>query len=436
MSTKEDKFYGWVLVSIVFVVYLINASFPFYGASVINTYMAKSLNLSKSMLGLGFSVFQVTIALSSPLAGYCVTRYGSRFTFTIGALTIFLGAVLMVSVVTNAWLFVIVFGVILSTGISLGSMIPAQTTVTYWFKRRKALAMAVVLSAAGVGAIVSTPLMDRVITAFDHNWKAGWFLVIAIAPISALLAALGVRNKPEDLGQIQDGARPEENAADVSTAGKIYQSSESWTTKDALKSKTLWMIVFASIAFYTPFVTCVAHSLIHLQSLGCASDVSAVSLGLTVLFSIFGRLLAGYLGDRMEPRIIWFTALCFIAIGMFILINFSSFGNISIYPYAFFLGVGFGAAYVTLATIVGNYYGTQSFAAIMGAILPIIFLATALGPYIAGAVFDAQGTYTAAFYGLLALALSGAVVIAFAKPPIFASEKLGRTDYAAQTSKP
>ena len=417
MKTQRFSFYGWPLVGVLFLIYLINSTFPYYGASVINTYMARSLDLSKSMLGLGFSVFTVCLALSAPLVGYCITRRGIRFTFTMGGLVILLGAVLMATVVTSGWHFILVFGIVVGLGVNMSSAIPVQTGVTHWFRRRRALAMAIVLSSTGVGALVSTPLMNRVINGFGHDWRAGWLLVMTVALVSSLLAAIAVRNRPEDLGQVPDGAPPDNTPSEQSSAGRVYLSADSWTLTAALKTRAIWLIVFAGIAFLCPFVTCVAHSLVHLQAHGCSDTLAAWSLGLMAFFSILGRLLAGGLGDRIEPRRIWCTALCFMALGMLFLIHYANWGAIALYSYAFCMGAGMGGAYVCLATVVGNYFGPDHFASIMGAIFPIVFLMAGLAPYVAGFTYDLSGDYAAAFYGLTGLSIAGAVAILFAHPP-------------------
>ncbi|WP_319409419.1 MFS transporter [uncultured Desulfosarcina sp.] len=417
MATNKEYFYGWTLVGVMFMLYLINGTFPYYGASVINTHMAHSLDLSKSVLGLGFSVFTISLALSAPLVGFCITRRGIRFTFTMGGLIILVGAVLMATVVTSGWLFILVFGIVVGLGVSMGSAIPAQTGVTNWFRRRRAMAMAIVLSSTGIGAIVCTPLMNRVIVSFDHDWRAGWLLVIAMTVVSSFLAAIAVKNRPEDLGQVPDGIPGGSNPAVRTKAHHVYQSAGSWSLKASLGTRAIWLIVFAAIAFLCPFVTCVAHSLVHLQSLGCPDTLVVLSLGLMAFFSIIGRLLAGGLGDRVEPRRIWSVALFSTAMGMIFLIHFDDWGNAAVYLYAFCMGAGMGGAYVSLATIVGNYFGPRYFASIMGTIFPIIFLVAGVAPYAAGFNYDLQGNYTAAFYVLMVLSITGAVAILFAAPP-------------------
>ena len=45
---QNTRFYGWTLVGVLWVIYLLNLAFPSYGAGVINTFMAKDLGLDRS----------------------------------------------------------------------------------------------------------------------------------------------------------------------------------------------------------------------------------------------------------------------------------------------------------------------------------------------------------------------------------------------------
>jgi MFS family permease len=428
-SDPVNKFYGWILIGVFFCIYFLNSTFPYYGASVINSYMAKALALDRTILGLGFSIFTVSLALSSPIVSLSVNRIGTRWTLLAGCILIMIGALLMSVVVTASWHYLIVFGIIVGTGVSMGGVIPIQSGVTFWFKKRKALAMSIVLSAAGIGGIVAAPLLNKVISTSGNNWKLGWVVVAATATLSAAISVIAVRNKPEEMGQFPDGLPSDNNytnpsAADLSIQGQIYQSTRSWRVADALKTKSLWLIILASIAFLMPYITCVAHGVAHLQSSGYPQSLSALSVGLLVFFSIIGRIIGGVFGDRIEPRIIWSVALCFVVTGMSILGRSATLGPVSIYLYAFFMGTGMGAAYVCMATIIGNYFGAQAFASIMGTIFPIIFLAAAMGPFLAGFFYDRQGSYDNAFNGLTALAFIGAIMVLIAKPPLTAEPNL------------
>jgi MFS family permease len=425
-SGQANKFYGWILIGAFFCIYFMNSTFPYYGASVINAYMAKTLSLDRTTLGLGFSIFTVSLALSSPLVGFSVNKIGTRWTLLGGCILIMIGSLLMSAVVSESWHFIVVFGVIIGAGVSMGGVIPIQSGVTFWFKNQKALAMSIVLSAAGIGGLLAAPLLNKVISASNDNWKLGWGLVAATATIAGIISVLAVRNKPEDMGQFPDGKPPDvDSHASLSIPGKIYQTTQIWKIADALKTRSLWLIILASIAFLMPYITCVAHGVVHLQYTGYPQGLSALSVGLLVFFSIIGRIIGGVLGDRIEPRIIWGMALCFVMAGMMILVKIATLGVNSIYFYAFFMGTGMGAAYVCMATIVGNYFGAQSFASVMGAIFPVIFLAAALGPFLAGFIYDRMGSYDHAFYGLAALAFVGSGMVLMAKPPLTAESEAG-----------
>ena len=55
---NKPGFYGWKLVGVLFTLDFINMGFPYYGGSVINGYMIHEIQMSRSMLGLGFTVLR------------------------------------------------------------------------------------------------------------------------------------------------------------------------------------------------------------------------------------------------------------------------------------------------------------------------------------------------------------------------------------------
>ena len=420
MTKHDNKFYGRTLLLVLFIVYLINASFPYYAASVINAFMAKDLGLDRKSLGLGFTVFALSFGVFSSLAGFCVTKIGARLTLLVGEVILIIGSLLMAFVASQAWQYILFYGIILGFGTAMGGPMPAQATVTYWFKRRKALAMSIVLSATGVGALIAAPMLNNIIASTDGNWRIGWLVVTAFFVISAIITIFCVKNTPADIGQFPDGIPPEENAVDSLDTDPVkkmvvYQCNESWTLRNALKTKSLWMIVFACVAFMAAINICVAHGMIHLIDLGHPKSISALSVGILGMSTLIGKLFAGALGDRVEPRIIWAGALYLIIAGMMILTNATN--AWLMYLYAILVGTGVGAAYVCKATIVGNYFGVKAFAPVMGVVFPISSILAAASPFLAGIIYDYEGAYTSAFYGVSILAIISSILIFLAKPP-------------------
>jgi hypothetical protein len=90
---------------------------------------------------------------------------------------------------------------------------------------------------------------------------------------------------------------------------------------------------------------------------------------------------------------------------------------ISIYAYAVLVGTGFGGAFVSMSTLVGNYFGANAFASIMGFLLPLNTIFGSSTPFFAGLVYDQMGSYTWSFVGVSVLALLGGALLPFAHPP-------------------
>ncbi len=416
MPSAKKPFYGWKLAATFFGIGLINFAFPFYGGSLINVYMAEALGFSRTLLGSAVTVFMFTIGLAAVLAGYIVERFSIKMSILLGITTLMVTALLMSTVVANAWQFVLVFGVIGGTGSALANLVPIQTGINLWFRQRKAMVIAIVMCAAGVGAMIVTPLVQWVIDASSGDWRAAWLLILAALCISWLLSALFIVNRPEDIGQKIDGGDDASKDGEVPSASKVYKTLESWTLKEALSSRTYWILVYASVAFILVFNLAVAHGVAHLRDQGIDPDLAALSLGLLVLFSIIGRLAAGVLGDRIELRFIWAIAISFCAAGILLLLYTDT--SSAVYLYCLLTGVGFGASFVASSALVGNYFGQEAFASLYG--ISSAFAATlgATSPLLAGLIYDASGSYQAAIYVVALIAALAAVLTPFATPPV------------------
>ncbi len=418
--TEERKFYGWKLVAVLWILYFINVAFPYYGASVVNASMAKALSLDKVTLGLGFTVITLCWGLPGPLVALFLNKKGVRLSMFLGSLTITLGALLMALVVSKGWQYVLVFGVVIGVSLAFSTAIPAQTGVTLWFTRKRALALSIVMTSAGIGGFVAVPLLNKIIDLAQGNWTIAWFFTAAMSVVAAIVAILFVKNKPSDLGQVPDGISKSQEAqtsteAHAAASSRVYRAAEDWKTGDAVRTRVFWFILVAAVCFAWPVIITVAHGVIHLKELGHAPDTCAMAIGLLTLSSLGGRLLAGSIGDHLEPRYIWAIAMLLSTAGLLILLKATS--DIQVYLFAIILGLGYGASYICWPALVGNYFGANAFASILGTQTPITTLAIAPAPLIAGWVYDLQGSYHAALLLTAALSTLGAVLVFFAKPP-------------------
>jgi cyanate permease len=416
---ESRSFYGWKLLAALAVIVSINMGMNYAAAGVIIAPMAKDLGLSRGTLGLGSTVFLLCFGLTAPLVARAVNSLGARVSLCIGSLLVALGSILLATVARQGWHFVVCYGLLLGTGCAFGAMIPAQSCVTIWFEKRRAIALALVLVGAGLGGSISSPLLARFIAASQDNWRVGWFCLFSGALMAAVMSMLLVKNSPEEIGQVTDGNTRtlEEVSSDVALQrSRIYRTQDHWTVGDAMRTPVFWLLTLAAIGESAPGTAAVAHAIPHLRDLGHTPTAAGAALGFFSVCSIAGSLIAGFLCDRMDPRASWALCISVIGCGMFVATRADS--ELAMYAFTGMVGFGSGAALISWQATIGNYFGPTSFASILCAQLPVSNTIAAASPVLVGLVYDASNTYTPAFVGLGALSFVTAFFLYFANPPL------------------
>jgi len=413
--TRQSSFYGWKLLAIFWIILFANFAFPLYGASVVNTYMAEALHWDRTQLGLAYAIYQLMIGAPAPLIAILIAKKGVRFTAALGCAVVAAGAVLMSSVVHTSLQTDLVYGVMIGLGAMTGGVLVAQTGINRWFSRFKGLAITLVHTGGTFGGFVAARLLDKVIRAFNGNWRAGWWLMAGLSAVCAILA-LFVRERPADLGQLPDGAV--ENTASISSQSaakeRVHKTNEDWTLLDALRTPAIWLILISLLGFSAGYPLYIAHGNAHLRDLGYTPAQAASSISIMLLCALFGTLMFAAMADSVEPRLVWAVSSVVFAAGMLLAMRAS--GAAGLYLYAILLGTSFGACFSAMMVLPANYYGVKGYPTVISFMMVVGTTAGFLGSTIAGMVFDRFHSYTPVFYCVAALSLLAAVVLLLMKP--------------------
>jgi MFS family permease len=415
--TSERGFYGWKLVFVLWLLDFLNMGFPLYGGAVINTYMLKEIPMSRSTFGMGFTLLNLFVGLPSILVAASIVRWGIRKTFGIGSALILCGALWLSFIASRPWHYWVGFGVLAAAGISFGTIVPAATTITRWFSRYRGRAMAVTLSASGFAGFFVSPLINRILTANGGNWRQAWAVVAGIAILSAMVAFLFVKERPEDLGQFVDGA-PEGQLSPNSAARKALVTKFLWEPRQAYRTLPFWMILVGGIACQFPFFFFTAHWLLHLKGLGVSPADAAWAMGLFTLGAVFGRLIGGWLMDRVAARYAFILGLCCYFLGSFLAVRVSPGALWIAYSAAMLYGIGFGWSFICLNTVTGHFYGPAAFPRLNGMQLLLGAIFCSPAGYLGGKIFDTYRSYSLAFGICCLVAGIGIIALFFAKMPV------------------
>jgi MFS family permease len=334
----------------------------------------------------------------------------------------------MGTIVSKPWQYLLAFGVLSGIGIGFSGMFSVQSGITYWFRKKRAFAMSIALTGAGIGGFVAGNVLNYIINV-SGDWRMAWHFITVTCILTMIITALFVINRPEAVGQVPDGMEQNKEDEKQPYVGKVYKTLTDVKVSEVMRDRRIWFIIIALLALRFTYSMCIAHAILHLFDKGIPQAVAATAVGTMTLFSVLGRLGAGAIADKIEPRLVWFGGMIVFIAGFLSLM----FANSSLMAILFSIlaGMGFGSSYVCSAAMVGNYYGVNTFPAIMGIVFPAQMIFGAFAPLLAGIIFDKTQSYMASFAFGLAIMVIGAIAVLLAVTPRHESQIVFKENQAA-----
>lgn len=365
--------------------------------------MREDITLTETQAGLVFSVFSYVYHLLGPLVGFFMGRWGIRSVVGFGSAVAVLAFWLM-SRADSYGDCMLAFGVLGGIAIGFATILPSQTLASNWFLRYRARALAVVLGGGAVVGFFSNKYFGPAIIEY-WNWRTGWLVIAAISAVVGLVGVALIRSRPEDVGQLPDGGPATEEVSEDSTPAA--QAELDWTPAGAIRTYQFYVLVALAVAYGVPWGVISVYGRSHLENLGFPLAVAGSILGWRVLASLVGRLSA-LGGDYMTPQRLLAGVLLVEGVGTIGLV----FARTEAMAYAsvVLIGLGFGAAYVTIPVSFASFYGRRAFGATVGARFAITGLIGPAAPTIAGMIADATGSYEPAFLAMASTCLIGALI--------------------------
>jgi sugar phosphate permease len=411
----HKRFYGWPLVGLGFIFYGLGIAPAYYSWGFFAPEIIDELGISRQDIGEVFGTLTLMLSLTSVLAAITIERWGLRATVTVGASIAALGWYL-VGKADSLFDLYISYALIGGIGIGLSTLMPAQTLAVFWFRRFRARAIAIIFFGAAIFGAIVNPI-DAIVLE-NGGWRTAWVYISAISIFVAVVAAVFLRNRPEDIGQQVDGESATEPDAD-SPAAAVKTSvanspGDNFTLRQAITTPHFFIATFADIANAIPWRIITAHGRLHLETLGFAPTVAAAILGVRVGMSGVGRL-SGSLSDFVRPTHVMTCALLMSAIGVGGL-SFVTSANMA-YACVALMGIGYGAAFTTIPVVFGDFFGRGAFVGTAGMRVAVTGIAGFFAVSWAGAVADKTGTYSVVLTALAFTCVAAAVLIYSCRTP-------------------
>lgn len=330
-----------------------------------------------------FSVVLTVDALLSPVVGHLLDRYGTKKIAIAGCLALIAGLFLS-SRVSALWQLYICFGIILAVGFTFTGMVPHIFLISEWFSTKRASAIGFVYAGSGVGIMLLAPLSEWLISNYGwvHSFEIFSALVLAgILPMVWFFYRHGPNSERSTHQHI------EKKSAD-----------RQWTARLALQSLQFWLLFISRIAAACGTTVIVTHQVAHVVDVGFSKFLAASVFGLAGITSSFGRVIFGFIADRLSKQAAYTVniGMTVIGVGALMILRDPS-QTWLLYVYVIFFGIGFGSRAVIFSALTADIFAGKGFGSILGYSTVAVGVGGALGSYLGGALHDWTGSYLVSF---------------------------------------
>ena len=407
---RPKVYYGWVVLAAISGISFANAVTSIGLLTVFIIPITQDFDWSRTQFSAATSVGAVLGAGLAPFTGRLSDRLGARLLLTAGAALIVLATVYL-SLMQTLVGFYVAFSLARLADQGLVQNI-GPSAVAKWFLRYRGRALAALFFMTSAGGVALPLLGHFVIEAW--SWRIAWAVMAGVILTLGLVpAVLLVKREPEDArvdGEGRTEAEPEPVAASSLAAGE-----EVWRVSAAMKTRSLWFVLVAGFSWGFGSAGVALHLVPYLveKDIGTGMAVGAVSV--SFMAGGLGNLCWGLLGERYSPRRLLTLVYIIGAAGIAVLLAASSAGPA--YVFAILRGASSGGIATVTTLLLADYYGRRHLGSIYGLSRSVQVAGFAVGPLVAGAVYDISDSYAGAFAAFLGLSVAAALLVAMAARP-------------------
>jgi MFS family permease len=265
--------------------------------------------------------------------------------------------------------------VLIGTFGTAATFVPLMANISFWFERRRGIAIALCASGNYVSGAVWPTLIESAIRA--HGWRTahlavGIFCLVVMPPLAIML-----RSRPPV--RAIGAPVPAASVHRIALAPGVLQT----------------LLSVAGLACCVAMSMPQVHIVAYCGDLGYGPARGAQMLSLMLGFGIVSRIGSGFLADRLGGLVTLLIGSFaqMVALALYLMMN----GLTSLYVISALFGLFQGGLVPSYAIIVRESFPAKEAGGRVGIILMTTILGMALGGWMSGAIFDITGSYRAAF---------------------------------------
>jgi predicted MFS family arabinose efflux permease len=364
---------------------------PFYSIGVLVKPLTEEFGWTRAQFQSSILFSASLGALIAPVVGWVIYRYGTRRTALVGLFGLSVGFLLASLIQGQLWMLYLAYGTMAVLGAGT-TPVTWTSAITANFDRTRGIALGLTLTGTGICAVLAPQYGVWLVESF--GWRAA-YIGLALLPI---LFAGPI---------VYFGFRPEDGAAAKSRP--VADASWGLTLSEAFRSYKFW-ILFVSILCVYMAVSGISPNLIPaLTDNGMSAHDAATVQGMYGLAIVLGRLVVGYLIDRLWAPGVAAVALCLPVVGCLMLAGTPSF-HVACFA-ALLIGFAAGAELDLMSFLTARYFGLKHYAKIYAVLYAVLAICSGVAPVAFATVFDRTANYDISFYVASAVFAVGALIL-------------------------
>ena len=383
-----DSGQAWVRLALAVVIGSIG-SVGMWSVVVVLPVVQGEFAATRGAVSLAFTLTMLGFGLGGVATGRITDRFG--IVVAMGLSIAFLGlAYIAAGLSTTLWQFIAVH-ILIGLGTS-ATFAPLMAEASHWFERYRGLAVTIVASGNYVGGALWPPLVNWGIE--SAGWRTSYIAIGIFCALSMTIVLAALR--------AQIGAETTRSHANAPPPRVDLRLSTNMLTL---------MLCIASISCCVAMAMPQVHIVAYCGDLGYGVARGAEMLSLMMAFGVVSRIGSGFLADRIGG--IRTLLIGSVAQGFALLFYLFFDGLTSLYIISAMFGLFQGGIVPSYAIIVRESMPASEAGTRVGLVIFASVFGMSFGGWVSGVIFDASGSYAAAFLnGLLWNALNITITVA------------------------
>ena len=361
--------------------------FALYGLPFFYDFMVREFGWTRAQVTSGNALSKLVVGPAFGfIAGWIVDRFGPRRLMLAGILMAGLALVGLGGISTLGMFYF--FYLFNALGYVCGGPLPNQVLLSRWFDKARGKAMGIAYLGIGIGGAIVPLLANRLTQSL--GWQKALITLGVLMVVIAFPVAFFVKEGPA--ASSQRGSAGQVPVGWVFRSGAFYLLAVgSMCSIGAVGGTMQNLKLFLSLDQKLP-----------------QGEIASV-LSLILVSSIAGRLLMGWLADRLPKKYVMLLIYSIVASAIPLLFYASS--PAVLYVFALVFGIGLGGDYMIIPLMAAEIFGVKVLGRLMGVVLTADGVAEALAPMLVASIRDRTASYAAGFAILICLAVVGAAAV-------------------------